>query len=217
MADYEAPEHGKNGFNCPHCGAYAHQEWRATALADCGPGPGMTYAIEPNLDVAMCSRCDERSVWVGHHMVYPAASAGPLPNPDMPEEARADYEEARAILALSPRGACALLRLVVQKLCIALGEPGKDLNKDIGKLVAERGLLPGVQKALDSVRVIGNESVHPGELDMKDNQKVAAALFAVTNVIVERLISADKEIDALYALVPEGKRAGIEQRDAPKA
>ncbi|MHB8235004.1 MAG: DUF4145 domain-containing protein [Solirubrobacteraceae bacterium] len=125
----------------------------------------------------------------------------------------ADYEEARAILARSPRGACALLRLVVQELCVALDLPGKDLNKDIGALV-KRGLLPHVRQALDAVRVVGNESVHPGQMDMKDDQATAAALFGAINLIVEQLITAPNSAQALFSSLPDTKRAPIAERDA---
>eukprot|EP01031_Cornospumella_fuschlensis_P049643 gene49643-60771_t len=82
------------------------------------------------------------------------------PNPDLPENVLSIYNEAANIVNSSPRGALALLRLAIQELCINLGESGKDLNKDIGNLVS-KGLLPDVQKALDVVRVIGNNAVHP--------------------------------------------------------
>ena len=68
-------------------------------------------------------------------MVYPAKSTAPLANPDMPEEIKADYNEARDILQRSPRGAAALLRLAIQKLCIHVGESGKNPNDDIASLV----------------------------------------------------------------------------------
>jgi hypothetical protein len=131
----------------------------------------------------------------------------------MPNDIKADYEEARAILSASTRGACALLRLVVQKLCINLGEPGKDLNTDIGRLV-KRGLLPHVQQALDAVRFIGNEAVHPGTIDLKDDPATATALFGAINLIVEQLITAPKNAAALYAALPETKVAAIEKRDS---
>jgi hypothetical protein len=34
-----------------------------------------------------------------------------LPNPDLPEDIKRDFEEARTVLALSPRSAIALLRI----------------------------------------------------------------------------------------------------------
>ncbi len=48
------------------------------------------------------------------------------------EDIRRDYDEAAKVLALSPRGAAALLRLAIRKLCKELGEPGKNINEDIG-------------------------------------------------------------------------------------
>jgi hypothetical protein len=147
-------------------------------------------------------------------MVYPFGSANaPLPDVDLPASPRADYEEARSIVDRSPRGAAALLRLAVQKLCKALGEPGENINTDIGSLV-HKGLDPRVQRALDSLRVIGNEAVHPGVLDLEDDRDTAIALFGLINFIVEQQIRRPREIDALYDMLPEGKRKGIEDRDA---
>jgi len=90
-----------------------------------------------------------------------------MPNPDLPDELFRDFDEAREIVDGSLRGAAALLRLVIRKLCAHLGEKGKDINADIASLVA-KGLNPLVQKALDVVRVIGNEAVHPGTIDLRD-------------------------------------------------
>jgi hypothetical protein len=93
------------------------------------------------------------------------------PNADMPDEIAADHREgadhreAADIVARSPRGAAALLRLCIQKLCRHLGKPGRDINSDIAEMVRE-GLPASIQKALDIVRVTGNEAVHPGELEL---------------------------------------------------
>jgi hypothetical protein len=46
-----------------------------------------------------------------------------------------------------------------------LGEKG-DSSPAIGNLV-KKGLPPMTQESLDCVRVIGNNAVHPGELDLK--------------------------------------------------
>jgi hypothetical protein len=145
-------------------------------------------------------------------MHYPRLSRAPLPNPDLPAEIAADFEEARAILNISPRGAAALLRLCIQKLCAVLGQKGKNINDDIGALV-KLGLLPSVQQSLDSVRVIGNNAVHPGQIDLQDNDTVAMALFRLVNLIVTQMITGPKEAAAVYNSLPVGTLAAIAKRD----
>jgi len=130
----------------------------------------------------------------------------------MPEDVKADYEEARSIFAQSPRGAGALLRLAIQKLVIALGESGDELNESIGKL-AKKGLRTSIQKALDVVRVVGNNAVHPGVLDVKDNPEMALSLFKLTNLIVEDMITKPKEVSQLYEALPKGAKDAIAKRD----
>lgn len=164
-----------------------------------------------NINFSKCYNCEEFSVWIYDRLVFPAKRTGPPPNEDLPESIKADYEEARTILNLSPRGAAALLRLCIQKLCIHLGA-GENLSKAIGKLKKE-GLKQKVIDSLDIVRVIGNEAVHPGTIDLNDNKDDAEALFGLVNIITEELISEDKHINALYSKLPESKRKQIEQRD----
>lgn len=134
----------------------------------------------------------------------------------MPTDIAQDYEEAREVLPFSPRSAAALLRLCVQKLCISLlGEPGDTINADIGNLVA-KGLSADVQKALDIVRIVGNEQVHPGTLDVRDDPAIAARLFTLVNYIVDDQISRPKMITSLYEQLPPTKLKGIADRDKPK-
>jgi hypothetical protein len=151
-------------------------------------------------------------LWLEEAMIFPSDGNAPLPNPDLPEDIKRDYEEARAILNRSPRGAAALLRLAIQKLCKFLGEPGIDINADIRALV-RKGLSEQIQKALDIVRVIGNEAVHPGMIDLRDDPALAGTLFKLVNMIAEKMITEPREIDDLYAGLPEGKREAIDRRD----
>lgn len=169
-----------------------------------------------NVSVSQCYNCDALALWIGDKMNWPAAFEGPAPNVDLPPHIRADFEEAGQILLRSPRGAAALLRLAIQKLCIELGEPGKDLNKDIGSLVG-KGLDARVQKAMDVVRVTGNNAVHPGKMDLKDDTETARTLFGIVNFIVDAMISQPRQLDDLFGSLPEDARKGIEQRDKPKA
>ncbi len=98
----------------------------------------------------------------------------------MPEDVKYDFLEARSIVNESSRGAGALLRLALQKFMSHLGEKGKDLNSDIRNLV-EKDLPIQIQQSLVSVRVIGNEAVHPGELNFKDNSETVIPLFDLLN------------------------------------
>ncbi len=120
------------------------------------------------------------AVWVHNSLLFPKEKAGINPNQDLPEDIIHDFEEARSIIGESPRGAAALLRLCVQKLCVHLKEKGKSIDEDIASLVA-KGLNPLVQKSLDIVRVVGNEAVHPGVIDLNDNRDIANKLLSLIN------------------------------------
>lgn len=151
-------------------------------------------------------------LWKAGNIIYPDASPAPLPNPDLPDDIKADYLEARSIINTSPRGAAALLRLCVQKLCKLLGESGKDINQDIASLV-KKGLNPKIQKSLDIVRVIGNEAVHPGQIDLRDKPLTAVSLSQVINLIADTMITQPKMVEELYDELPEDKRDYIARRD----
>ncbi len=165
-----------------------------------------------NTFVSQCFSCARISIWVRDKTVYPQRGEAPPANPDLPEDIRRDYDEASRILNLSPRGAAALIRLAIQKLCKEFGKSGKNINNDIGALVAE-GLDSRVQKALDAVRVIGNNAVHPGQLDLRDDRATAESLFGLLNLIVDKMISEPKRVNEVYDKLPEGKRQAIEKRD----
>lgn len=166
-----------------------------------------------NIFLSRCTNCSEIGIWVYDQLIWPATLSYPPAHFDMPEELLRDYDEAGSILNFSPRGAAALLRLVVQKLCVILGEDGKNINEDIASLV-KKGLNVKVQKMLDTVRVIGNEAVHPGSMDIKDDRAIAETLFRLVNRIVDLEISQPKQVDEIYNSLPKSKIEGIEKRDS---
>lgn len=204
---YKSPQHKETAFNCPFCNAYAKQIWYRAVYST-----AVNYSYLDNTDICFCSHCGRYSIWNEEVMIYPDFQGIELPNEDLNEEVKIDYLEASSILQKSPRGAAALLRLTIQKLCVQLGEKGKDLNTDIGNLV-KKGLAVKVQQSLDSLRVIGNEAVHPGTLDLKDDVETATALFSLVNFIAEKMITEPKEIEEIYSKLPDNKRKQIEERD----
>lgn len=204
---YVAPGLNERAFHCPLCGVFANQTWEDLQWLR-----GQGVRLVPGWRTAFCAHCSQVSFWRNGTMLYPSAGTAPLPSPDLPADIKKDYEEARSIVGRSPRGAAALLRLSIQKLCVHLGGKGKNIDQDIAGLV-EKGLPARVQKALDTVRVTGNEAVHPGTLDLRDNPEMAASLFGLVNFIVEKMITEPNEIDGLYALLPTDKLEAIEKRD----
>jgi hypothetical protein len=166
-----------------------------------------------NAHVSKCFSCAKETLWLGERVVFPAHSADiPEANADLPVAVKRDYDEAALIRPLSPRAAAALLRLALQKLCAHLLGRDDDINKMIGALV-KQGLSPKIQKALDVVRVIGNEAVHPGTLDLRDDVEITSSLFGLINLIAETMISVPKHVDDLYSIIPAPKLKGIEERD----
>ena len=134
----------------------------------------VTGFVASNCGFAKCANCKQYSLWHFKLMIFPNQTGVEPPNEDLKDEIKADYLEASNILNKSPRGAAALLRLCVQKLCVQLKEKGENLNYDIGELV-NKGLDVEIQQALDVVRVTGNYAVHPGQIDLKDDLKSASA------------------------------------------
>lgn len=195
--DTEVPS---KSFTCPHCHKVVEEK---TNL----------YNANRSIKILQCRVCLEEIVYYQDKMVYPSCSTAPFAHKDMPEIIKQDYDEARNILVDSPRGACALLRLAIQKLCDELVEGDQKLFNKIGALV-ERGLPKQLQQAFDFVRLTGNDAVHGiGELDVQDTPEIAEALFKLINMIVEKMITEPKQVNELYSLIPEGKQKAINERD----
>lgn len=210
---FVSPRFRSEAFTCPRCDTLATQQ-HGQILVNNNIDSLATFA-------SLCSACVKFCIWERRQqpdadfiyvLVYPGASPAPLPNEDLPDDAKAIYDEASAILNRSPKGAAALLRLAIQLLCKHLGQPGKSLNDDIAALVKE-GLTPLIQQAMDTVRITGNESVHPGEIKLDDDRELALALFDFVNLIAEDRITTPKRVQEMYDRLPEGKRAQVETRD----
>jgi hypothetical protein len=206
---YHPPVFEAKEFHCPRCGVFASQSWWAVLIQHKSPPHPF------GLSASFCSHCQDYCLWWKETLLLPSASPAPPPSRDLPASCRQDYEEARAVLTVSPRAAAALLRLCLQRLMIELGEEGGNLNDDIASLVG-KGLPGFVQKALDFCRVLGNNAVHPGELEMADDSAVVHSLFEMINLIVADRITRPREIEALYARLPEAARAAITKRDRAK-
>ena len=203
-------------FTCPHCGTLsvmsyewlnydagiAHRFYQGNSIGNC----------DNSVMIASCVNCRKKVIWINREYVYPEIVAEEA-NSDMPDSVKQLYNEAGLIYYKSPRAACALLRLAIDRLCNELGETDRDINKNIGALV-EKGLPKKIQQALDIVRVVGNKAVHPGQIAFDvDDQNTALMLMKLVNMITERMISEPNEINTMFEQLPEPIKASIENRD----
>ncbi|EEW9940061.1 DUF4145 domain-containing protein [Campylobacter jejuni] len=221
---YEKPEINKNAFNCPFCRVYAKIDFiNFELLAEeiYSKIRKIKHAyhekefekIENMITIysqvapilSICHKCNKTAIWIDGKIIYPKPRLTPMPNKDLDEDLKLDYEEASNIVQDSPRSACALLRLVLQKLLINLGKD-KNINNAIKNLIDKKEIDGKLQKALDSVRVIGNSAIHPNELDLKDDIDTALAMFHIINYIADRMISSVKKIDEIYNILPENAK-----------
>lgn len=203
----------QNKFHCPYCNVFAHQRWFLSSelFEELNYTGGTLH--QNNIQFSNCQHCDKFSIWLDDRLLFPIKSTLPKPHDNMPENVKAIYNEARSIHPFSPRAAAALLRLCTEILVNGLEPEGHDLNAKIGTMV-KKGLAETIQQALDSLRVVGNEQVHPGQIDLEEDEQTAIDLFQVLNYVVQNQIKDKADIKRIYKeIVPEDKKKGIEQRD----
>ena len=210
---YIEPQKELTRYTCPHCNTISQMEtdkhYFNGDFYDTGVG---CMVVRNQLSIHRCQCCGKKIIWIDNIYVYPDIVAEEA-NPDMPESVKQLYDEASLIYNKSPRAACALLRLAIDRLCIELGENDRDINKNIGALV-KKGLPQSVQQALDVVRVVGNKAVHPGQIAFDvDDVGTATMLMRLLNIIVERMITEPNEINSLYQGLPESVKESIAKRD----
>ncbi len=211
MANYIAPQLKLSPFTCPHCNTVAQMVFdKHLFQSDWKGGDGHIYTTDC-LNIARCENCGKKIIWIEETYIY-SVICGIEPANDIPDSVKTLFNEAASIYHKSPRAACALLRLAVERLCNEFGENGS-INEMIGSLV-KKGLSSKVQKALDSVRVIGNNAVHPGQIALDvDDMTTAETLMKLLNIITERLITEPKAIDDIFDTLPETVKDSIEKRD----
>jgi Domain of unknown function (DUF4145) len=212
MKGYIAPRVNEEDFTCPTCSVRSYQRWSALFIQMNGVNGNQVHPYSGHR-IGRCDACKALTIWHNEKLAYPQVNGVVEPNPDMPKVVMEDFLEAVRIFNGSARASCALLRLAVQRLCIELGLPGKNLNEDIGTLVT-RGLPEQIRQSLDIVRVIGNEQVHPGVIDVRDDPSMALPLFTLVNLITEYTISNPRRIQELHDRLPAGAKAQIEKRDS---
>lgn len=224
---YIPPKYKGTKFHCIRCGVFSRQLWsfleadgdrnlRGSMVPVPVLGvPSFRQDMEQDYSVSKCDHCENVTIWYKQEIIFPRAIQVENPNGDLADEIKALYNEAAIILNDSPRAAGALLRLALQHLLKGLGGRGKNINDDIKSVVAS-GVDAQVQKALDVIRVFGNNSTHPGEINLNEKPELVTKVFSLINFVAEKLISQHKEIDIIFDGLPASIKEQIRKRDAKK-
>ena len=210
---YEKPQKDARKYTCPHCNTLSQVEKdKHHFQSDLFNTGFQGVTIRNELTIHRCQCCGKKIIWIDDNYIYPDIIPEEA-NPDMPESVKQLYNEAALIANKSPRAACALLRLAIDRLCNELGEKDSSIDKNIGALV-RRGLSSEVQQALDIVRVVGNKAVHPGQIAFDvDSVETATILMSLLNMIVTRMITEPQKIGTMFESLPESVKKSIEKRD----
>lgn len=215
------PTIGSRAFVCPHCHAFAQQEWSTVFLQESKMNT-VSEKLIPNLGkyllfndffVSKCLVCRQPAIWHNKKIIYPECSSVPVAHELMPKDVKMIYEEAGAIYNKSYKAAAALLRLALQILLKNIGGKGKKIDDDIRDLFEKRIIREDTKNACDIVRVLGNNAVHPGQIDLNEQPETVSYLFNLLNFVVEDTIERPTKISALYKTLPEGQREAIKKRD----
>ena len=197
MSSIVTPEFSLNVFTCPHCGITCVFEdqmipklYKGTKTLRIHRGYDDQYETADATDffefyepleylVKICTHCKKITLWENGVMVYPTGTAI-QPSEYMPEAIANVFQEAQSITNLSPRAACALLRVCLEKLAVQAGGQGKDLCTKIESL----GLSPRMKRLADVCRLTGNEAVHGSYFDSNiSNAEAIADAWALSEFI----------------------------------
>lgn len=230
MPHYVLPSNLADSFTCPYCDNTSPQKWFASERMtqvnsyDNSSGEYVSASHQSLFDAfwghedkawafAQCSHCKRLTVWKSGKMIDPEPVVGIPPNNEMPDRVLEIYQEASSVFFKSPRASAALLRLALQILLeILLGDDAKKgIAENIIILQEKQSCSVQLIKAMDIIRHEGNESVHPGEINLNDNEDEAKYLFILLNMICEECFAAPKRLQESYSMIPERKRIRIDE------
>jgi len=196
-----------SAFQCPYCGVYVKQKWYDIAKGMISER-GLDYYEEfiPELHLSVCSKCGKYALWLNDSIIHPVGSIAPWPADGMPVSLKEDYLEARNVASISPKSACALLRLCLQKLLNYVGRNVRNIELGSINLIKE-GRPQKLSDALWAVRATGPGAVPPGEISQRDNIETAITLFELINLIVESSVSRQREVSQFCRTFPKRKSA----------
>lgn len=168
-------------FDCRHCEVvYVTEEFDVSLCGKYGPkgysapDADMRYWAIRGTKCPKCKRFEFRLAFHSHatslegmlnaeasgeRQIYPTSSRR-LP-PEVPSDYRSDFDEAAAVLSISPRASAALSRRALQRLIRDKIGKKNTLADEITALLDSNMLPSSLRETVDMVRHLGNFGAHP--------------------------------------------------------
>ena len=193
--EYSEPVYGKVG-TCPTCGVLTQ---RTPVVSHPQQGFGADRCASP--------ACGGLGLWKydgEYELVYPQAGIRNPPADGLDHREAEIYEEAAAVAPISPRAACALVRVLLEAFLkrhlATQGKliEGKPLVALIDLAVSDLGLSSSLRAGLTAIRKRGNLAVHdPYGLTDDARADDLPWLFQAVDSLVDELHTNPKKWDEL--------------------
>ncbi|HEY7317728.1 MAG TPA: DUF4145 domain-containing protein [Candidatus Binatia bacterium] len=162
-----------------------------------------------NVSISYCFNCNDMCLWVYDKLVWPRSASDPEPKLHASPAIQRNDEGGSQTLDASPRGATALLRLAIEKVCKELGEAG-ERTKDVLESFVQEDVDARVQKVLEAMRIIESNAVPPAQIGVGDNRAIGETLSGLVYLICEKMIIEPKHLQAMYTKLREGAQPTAE-------
>lgn len=213
-------------FSCPFCGVtnaiipltYSESYFPRDKIRTSNLGN-----VEPHEEAVLvkcytCAHCGKVSftasrTWGEHQFftnVFPSSTHIRFPD-YIPAAIRADYEEAHAIMHISPRAAATLCRRCLQGMIRDFwGISKRTLNDEISAL---QPLIPALQwQVLDSMRKLGNIGAHMVNLIIDIDRDTAGKLVKLIEHLLKEWYVNRHDTQALYKSIINADSDAQEKR-----
>lgn len=156
-------------MKCGHCLVAFHDTWTVDRISNIS-SPIRSWSVYSTT----CPNCKEPTITLKQLRDPSKAKTYPV-HPHSPRRApigdavhptlKEDYEEACAVLSISPKASAALSRRVLQAILKDQGYESSNLAKQIESVLSETSpdkVLPAaIRDTIDAVRTFGNFAAHP--------------------------------------------------------
>lgn len=150
-------------MTCPHCGVFFQDHWRVCNQS----GRSLYDPVEGvQLATVVCPRCMgmKHAILKNDNVLayHPSSEFRQRPSSNVPAPAQEDYEEAVAVLPMSPKASAALARRCLEWMLREQGFTGRNLAELVAKLAddASCGLAKPTRETVDHIRGFGNFAAH---------------------------------------------------------